>query len=134
VNWEYVIWFALVWTAGFAASLVAITVLLVKLPATYFLSSHRRQLWIDRHKVIRWSGLILKNVVGLFLLVLGVVLSLPGVPGQGILTGLIGLVLLDFPGKRRVEQKILSRPHVASTVNRLRARFGREPFLLDRGE
>ena len=84
--------------------------------------------------MIRWTGVVLKNLLGLFLVLLGGVLSVPGVPGQGILTALIGLVLLDFPGKRRLEQKILSRPHLCSTVNRLRARFGREPLVLDEHE
>ena len=39
-----------------------------------------------------------KNILGLFLVALGVVLSLPGVPGQGLLTILLGIMLLDFPG------------------------------------
>jgi hypothetical protein len=131
VSWEYIAGFAVLWIASFAASVVAITVLLVNLPSTYFLNSHQRQLWIDRHRVIRWTGTVLKNLLGLFLVLLGVVLSVPGVPGQGILTAVIGLVLVDFPGKRRLEQRMLSRPHLRLTVNRLRARFGREPFVLD---
>ena len=131
MRWEYIVGFALLWIATFAASIVAITVLLVNLPSTYFLNSHQRQLWIDRHRVIRWTGIILKNLVGLFLVLLGGVLSVPGIPGQGLLTAVIGLVLLDFPGNRRLEQKILSRPRLYSGVNRLRARFGRDPLLLD---
>ena len=67
----------------------------------------------------------------LFLVLLGGVLSVPGIPGQGLLTVVIGLVLLDFPGKRRLEQSILSRPGLRVRVNRLRARFGREPLVLD---
>jgi hypothetical protein len=131
VSWEYIAGFALLWIASFAASIVAITVLLVNLPATYFLSTHRRQLWIDRHRVIRWSGVVLKNLLGLCLVLLGGVLSVPGVPGQGLVTVVIGLVLLDFPGKRRLEQQILSRPRLYVRINRLRARFGREPLMLD---
>ncbi len=56
--------------------------------------------------------MFLRTSLGLFLVLLGGVLSVPGIPGQGILTALIGLVLLDFPGKRRLEQKILSRPRL----------------------
>ena len=129
MNWQYMYWSVFLGIATFAASIVAITVLLVNLPATYFLDSHERQLWIDRHTVIRWTGLVLKNLLGLFLVLFGVILSVPGVPGQGLLTTLLGFVLLDFPGKRHLERKILSRPHVRATVDRLRARFGRRPLV-----
>jgi len=131
VNWGYVVGLALLWIASFAVSIVAITVLLVQLPSTYFLDSHQRQLWIDRHRVIRWTGIVLKNLLGLFLVLLGGVLAVPGIPGQGLLTVVIGLVLLDFPGKRRLEQSILSRPGLRARVNLLRARFGREPLVLE---
>ena len=131
MNWGYVVGLAVLWIASVAVSIVAITVLLVQLPSTYFLDSHQRQLWIDRHRVIRWTGIVLKNLLGLFLVLLGGVLAVPGIPGQGLLTVVIGLVLLDFPGKRRLEQRILSRPGLRARVNRLRARFGREPLVLE---
>ena len=124
MNWEHVFWWVLLGITSFAVSIVVITVLLVKLPATYFLDSHERALWIDRHPVIRWTGRVLKNVFGLFLVLFGGILSVPGVPGQGLLTVLLGLVLLDFPGKRHLERKILSRPRVRTIVDRVRARFG----------
>ncbi len=131
MNWESVAAWALLWIAASAASVVAVTVLFISLPATYFLDSHRRQLWIDRHKAIRWTGIVLKNLAGLVLVLLGGVLSVPGVPGQGLLTLVIGLLLLDLPGKRRLERRLLSRPRVYAAVNRLRARFGREPLRFD---
>jgi hypothetical protein len=43
----------------------------------------------------------------------------------------IGFVLLEFPGKRRMERRLLARPRVRSAVDRLRTRFGREPLRLD---
>jgi hypothetical protein len=72
-----------------------------------------------------------KNIAGVLLILIGVVLSLPGVPGQGLLTILVGLLLLDVPGKRRFELKILRRPAVLRNVNRLRARFHKEPLLVE---
>ena len=73
----------------------------------------------------------MKNLFGVFLVALGIVLSLPGVPGQGVLTILMGAMLLDFPGKRRVERWLLRRRGVFTSINRLRARFGRRPLELD---
>jgi len=64
------------------------------------------------------------------LILLGLFLSLPGVPGQGILTILIGVMLLNFPGKRRLERWLVSRPRVLPVINGLRARFGKPPLLL----
>lgn len=130
-SWEHLALGAALFVVTFAVSIGAVTFVLVKLPATYFQSSHARDFWIDRHRAVRWSGIILKNVFGLLLLVLGVIMSFPGVPGQGLLTILLGLMLLDFPGKRRLELKIVSRPKVLKAINRLRARFGRPPMVLD---
>ena len=62
-------------------------------------------------------------------MVAGIILSVPGVPGQGLLTMLVGLVLLDIPGKRRLELKLVSRPRVVRAINRLRKRFSRPPLL-----
>ena len=133
-NWEtalYLSWMIGVWLALFAVSILAMGFLLIMLPATFFLDSHRRDLWVDRHPVVRWTGLVLKNLVGILLIVLGAILSLPGIPGQGLLTILLGVVLIDFPGKRRLERALLGRPRVRSTVDRLRIRLGRRPFELE---
>jgi hypothetical protein len=53
------------------------------------------------------------------------------VPGQGVLTILLGIMLLDFPGKRALETRIISRPRVQTAVNALRARFDKPPLMLD---
>jgi hypothetical protein len=65
------------------------------------------------------------------LVALGVVLSLPGVPGQGLLTILLGIMLLDFPGRHHLEQKLLSKPSIVNTINGLRGRFGKPPLELN---
>lgn len=131
MDWRYIVASVLMAIVAFVASLVVVTVLLVNLPPNFFLESHSRHLWIDRHPVIRWSGLILKNAVGWFLVLLGGVLVLPGIPGQGVLTILLGLVLVDFPGKKKVERRVLSRPRLRARINQLRQWFGKPPLLLD---
>jgi hypothetical protein len=131
VSWGYVAGGAALFLATFVISIVVIGALLVMLPPTYFLDSHDRGLWIDQHPVIRWTGIVVKNLVGIAIILLGAALSLPGIPGQGLLTILIGLVLLDFPGKRRLERKILQMRRVLQKINSLRQRFGRQPLTLD---
>jgi hypothetical protein len=112
------------------ASLAFTGIILVRLPADYFLGPHAPAFWNDRHPALRVVGRIAKNFMGVVLVVVGIILSLPGVPGQGVLTILIGLLCLDLPGKRRLEQRLVTRPRVLGFINRLRARYGRPPLLV----
>lgn len=71
---------------------------------------------------------IAKNLGGVLLVLLGAVMAVPGVPGQGLLTMIVGLTLIDFPGKRGLERRLIGRPAILRTINRLRARFDRAPL------
>ena len=115
----------------FSVSLGIVSLILVKLPSTYFKEDHPRDFWTERHAAIRMMGIVGKNFLGVVLVVLGIVMSLPGVPGQGLLTILLGIMLLDFPGKRRLEYRLISRPAVLRAVNKLRAKFGKPDLVLD---
>jgi hypothetical protein len=53
------------------------------------------------------------------------------VPGPGVLTVLLGVMLLDFPGKRALELKLVSRAQVRRGIDRVRKRFDKPPLLLD---
>jgi hypothetical protein len=113
-------------------SVLVVGVLLIRLPATYFQDFHSRDLWRDRHPALRVAARAAKNALGVLLVVTGILLSLPGIPGQGVLTILVGLMLLDLPGKRRLERRIVGRPRVLRVINSLRKRFGRPPLVLGR--
>jgi hypothetical protein len=112
------------------ASLLAVSLLLVKLPATYLQDYHSRDVWSDRHPALRLTARTGKNLLGALLIALGALLSLPGVPGPGVLTIVVGLVLLDLPGKRRLERRLVGRPRILRAINRLRKRFGSPPLVL----
>jgi hypothetical protein len=75
-----------------------------------------------------WLASIGKNLAGVVLILLGLVMALPGIPGQGFLTMIVGLTMLDFPGKRGLERRLIARPRILRTINRLRARFNRAPL------
>jgi hypothetical protein len=115
----------------FSVSLGVVSLILIKIPSTYFKEDHPRNFLDDKSALLRAAGIVGKNLLGLVLVALGIVMSLPGVPGQGILTILLGIMLLDFPGKRRLEQRLISRPAVLRTINKLRARFGKPELVLD---
>jgi hypothetical protein len=115
----------------FLLSLLAVGLLLITLPATYFLESHVRELWVDHHPVVRVLLHVVKNLVGLGVVVAGLVLLVTGIPGQAVVTLLLGVMLLDFPGKTRLERKLVSYPWLLQRVNRLRGRFDRPPLVID---
>ena len=119
----------LMFVVTFAVSSAIAAFVLVKMPANYFHSSHGREFLTGSHPTLRWAGIVVKNLVGLLLVILGVVMMVA--PGPGVLTILLGVTLLDFPGKRRLELKLISRPAVRHAIDRVRARFGRPPLLLD---
>ncbi len=130
-GWMKAIASLLVFVAFSVGSLLAASAVLVRLSPTYFCESHPRTLWIKRHPVIRWAGLIAKNLFGIFLVFLGLVLTMPGIPGPGLLTVVIGALLLDFPGKKRLEKRLISHPRIFASINRLRAKHGKPPLVLD---
>lgn len=112
-------------------SFLAIGIVMVKIPANYFSSHYVQDFLPGKPWLVRWSAVILKNVCGLFLILLGIVLSLPGIPGQGVLTILLGLIMMDIPYKRPLEARIIKRPTILAAVNNLRARYKKPPLVMD---
>ena len=80
--------------------------------------------------MLRIGFLVLKNLLGLIMLPLGIIMSLPLVPGPGLVFMLLGLSLLNFPGKRKAERALIRRPSVTRVLTKMRARFGKPPFDL----
>lgn len=115
--------------ALFVASLASITALILFLPTRYFVEEH--PFWQGSSRLVRWLGIVGKNLLGWAIVALGVALSIPGVPGQGALTILIGLVLVDFPGKRRLVRMLARKPWIQRSLNSLRRQFGRPPLVFE---
>ena len=53
------------------------------------------------------------------------------IPGQGLLTIAIGLLLMDYPGKFTLERKIASNPKIFNGLNWLRAKVRARPLEID---
>ncbi|HXE53772.1 MAG TPA: hypothetical protein VN541_12180 [Tepidisphaeraceae bacterium] len=109
------------------AGLAILVLVLVRLPADYFVTSPHLP---ARHSVGYAARLIIRNAMGLALVIIGIVLSMPLVPGPGVLAILLGVSLMSFPGKRKLEIRILRTRGVFSTINGIRARFGQAPLVL----
>ncbi len=116
---------------SFTISFAAIGIVMVKIPPNYFSSHYERDFLPNSPFLVRWGAVIIKNVFGVFLVLLGILLSLPGIPGQGILTILLGLIMIDVPGKRPLEARIIKRPTVLNAINKLRAKYNKPSLILD---
>jgi hypothetical protein len=106
--------------AAVLASIVLVPRFLAKLPRDY----------LHGHADSGSSSVplrVLRNLLGIVLVVLGVAMLL--LPGQGLLTLLVGLLLVDFPGKLRLVRSLLGKPKVLAVVNKLRSHRGAPPLL-----
>jgi hypothetical protein len=102
--------------------------LILWLPRDHFTRTTAADSWWRRRRALRWTGMIIRNALGLVILPLGIALSLPFVPGPGLVLILIGFSLLDFPGKEKLERRLLGRPSVRRFLDDVRQRFGKPPF------
>ena len=118
---RHIVLAAAVWIVLTVGSLAIVLRVVLALPVDYF----------ERERAAHTSWTLrrlAKNVAGLLLIIAGAVLAIPGVPGQGLLTMLAGLLLVDLPPRKRLERILMRRPGVLSALNRLRARWARPPL------
>lgn len=103
--------------------------LIVRMPVDYF--NHRRRLKSENHPhpVLRLTVLLTKNILGSIFVFAGVIMLF--IPGQGLLTLFIGIMLMDFPGKYHAERWLISNTPVLKPINWLRAKKGRPPLSLE---
>jgi len=109
----------------FVVSLLLIPWVCIRLPSDYFMDDGPLPpLRGPLHLAMRMG----KNLLGALLVLLGFVMLF--IPGQGVLSMLIGVSLLDFPGKRRIQLRILSFRGVRRSVNWLRRKAERAPLAI----
>jgi hypothetical protein len=125
---EMLVTVAVVSLLVFLATLIAIPFILIRLPADYFDVRVPREWMKDRHPVLRFFSMGLKNIAGVLFFLAGLAMLI--LPGQGLLTILIGISLMDFPGKQRLEARIVGQRTVLNVINSLRNKFGRPPLVL----
>jgi hypothetical protein len=124
-------WMAAVAAGTFVLSLVVGLVVVVSLPADYFVRGPAPRGFWHSHPLLRLTVLLAKNLLGWVTFLAGVIMAIPFVPGPGVLFMLVGIGLVDFPGKRSLERRLLRAPRVLASVNRLRARFARPPMVIE---
>ncbi|MBI5849431.1 MAG: hypothetical protein HZB39_00095 [Planctomycetes bacterium] len=111
--------------AMFVLGLVLANVLVVRMPADWFLREPRAR---HPHPAVHVAVLVGRNLLGAVLLLLGIAMLIG--PGQGLLMILLAVGVLDFPGKRRLELLIVRRRPIHRAIDWLRRRAGKPPLLL----
>lgn len=109
----------------FIASIAMLPWLAAQIPADYFTAGRRPAPRTAR----RWLWRLLRNLFGLLLLASG--LAMLVLPGQGLLTILVALILLDYPAKKRLERRLVATESVLKSLNWLRRRRGVAPLQVD---
>ena len=124
-NW--IAWLGGLSLVTFVASLAALPWLVALIPEDYFLSEYRTPApWKDAHPALRLLLIGAKNLLGLALVLGGLVMLF--IPGQGLLTMAMGLLLMDYPGKYRLERRLVAIPAIQGGLNWLRQRRGLPPL------
>jgi len=111
--------------AMLVTTLIAFPFIIARLPVRYF-AERSRPAPRSRHTLVHWALTALKNLLGLALAISGVLLLL--LPGQGVLTLIVGLAIMNYPGKFVIERWLVRRRRVMPALNWLRRRFGAPPF------
>ncbi len=110
----------------FVVTALLIPWLIIVLPKDFFAQLPAKP-FSGRHPVVAFLIVILRNVVGAVLLLAGIIMLFT--PGQGLLTILIALALIDFPGKHALLMRMISNPRLLGAANGIRRWAGKAEFL-----
>ena len=107
----------------FAGTLIAVPLIICRLPCDIYV---RRRVRRARPTALGVALAIARNLLGLAVVAAGLVMLV--LPGQGLLTIVIGVALIDFPGKPALERRLVGHRRVIEAMNALRRRFGHPPL------
>ena len=120
-------WLGLLSAATFLISLLLIPFLVSRASVDYFLihativeQRHKR------HPAIALLIKVIRNSLGYFLCFAGLIMLF--LPGQGVLTILIGISLLDIPFRHKAMNALIHRPALQHALNWIRRKTGHPPF------
>jgi hypothetical protein len=123
-------WIGTLSIATFVGTLIIIPILVVRIPSDYFKRKEQKQksCYKNKYEAICFIGTVLKNLLGILFVLAG--LGMLFLPGQGLITILIGIMLLNFPGKLALQLRILQQPNVLRAINWMRTKADRPALKL----
>ncbi|MBV1871669.1 MAG: hypothetical protein KUG83_03900 [Gammaproteobacteria bacterium] len=131
LNEEVLFWLGMVSLFFFVGSIILLPVLIVRLPEDYFLTKQRHSVSVfHENSLLHYCIKSLKNLVGLIIMLCGVAMLV--LPGQGVITILLGILMIDFPGKFQLERYLIGRRGVLSSLNWIRKQANKPKFRINR--
>lgn len=125
---EYAAWILVISLLSLVIGFISMPRLVARIPADYFSHHKRHRISQTAHHPI--VGLVLaglKNLLGILLVLVGIIMLFT--PGQGLLSILFGLMIMNYPGKYHLECWIIKRPLIFNTINTIREKKGQPPLL-----
>jgi hypothetical protein len=114
-------WLGIISIIFFLFSIATLPWLVGLIPVDYFITHHE----IHWHHMLRLHSII-RNIVGLTLLTAGILMLV--LPGQGILTMMLGLSAMNFPGKFQLERWVVKRQGILHALNWIRKKRNVPPL------
>ena len=114
-------------TATFFLSLLIIPWIINRLDTDFFLHLHEQTKKEDEHPVMFILLRILRYLTGCILITAGILMLF--LPGQGILTIILGISLIDFPGKQALRDRLFGFHSVQNGLNWIRGKGDKPDFL-----
>ena len=111
----------------FLISILGISWFVAQIPEDYFMLSKRQtSKWQQQKPILRFIVVVAKNILGLSLIIGGLLMLV--LPGQGLLTIVTGLLLVNYPGKYKLEQKLVLMPSIYKALNWIRFKAKKPPL------
>jgi len=121
--------FSAISLAVFIGTLAIIPYFIVRIPEDYLIRERSKDITgATEKRTMRFLWIILKNLLGILLVITGFVMFF--MPGQGVITMLIGIMLMNFPGKRSLATAIVRQPTIFKSLNWTRSKALRPPLIL----
>jgi len=116
------IWLGAISAITFVLSLLLLPWFVARIPCDYFTRPRDPHRW----QVLLQPRAIVRNLLGLPVLLAGIAMLV--LPGQGLLTIMIGLGIMNFPGKFELEKWIVTRKGVLQALNWIRRKAKHPPI------
>ena len=122
---SFILWLGTISFLIFIFSLFSIKWLVALIPSDYFINKSSSK-FRSKYPIIWLLSIIIKNILGYTLIIGGILMLV--LPGQGLFTIMIGLMLSNYPGKYLIEKRFIAIPRVIKTINWLRNRSDKSPL------
>jgi hypothetical protein len=123
-----IIWLGSLSVFIFLFSLIGMKWLIALIPNDYFLVKKKSK--IKSSNPYLWLLIVIsKNLIGYSLIIGGIMMLV--LPGQGLFTIMIGLMLSNYPGKYALEKRFISTPAILKSINWLRRKSNKPPLLVN---